>query len=110
AYQQATEYSDSGLQAHRESGHHDGRYYTKTEVDQALDGKVDDSDPRLSDARDWIAPMVTRAEVEGGESTEPRKWSVEMVKLAAETYGGSGSEIIGPGPDQVRTNAENDAR
>lgn len=41
AYQQATEYSDSQLQTHRESGDHDGRYYTKTEVDQALDDKVD---------------------------------------------------------------------
>lgn len=41
AYQQATEYSDSELQTHRESGDHDGRYYTKTEVDQALDDKLD---------------------------------------------------------------------
>lgn len=199
AYQQATEYSDSQLQTHRGSDDHDHRYYTKTEVDQALSTKVDDDDPRLSDprewtaevvsqseaeegassvprkwtaervrqaivagynaltsafgrtlanasdataarntlglgtaathdvgtgannvvvgsdtrlsdAREWIAPMVTPAEVEDGESTEPRKWSVEMVRLAAETYGGSGSGIIGPGPDQVRTNAENDAR
>lgn len=82
AYQLATEYSDSQLQTHRGSDDHDHRYYTKTEVDHALEDKVDENDPRLSDAREWIASTVSQAEAEAGTSTTRRAWTAERVRQA----------------------------
>lgn len=40
-----------------------------TAQQQALDGKASASDPRLSDAREWIAPTVDQATAEAGVST-----------------------------------------
>jgi hypothetical protein len=39
-----------------------------TAQQQALDGKAHTSDPRLSDAREWIAPTVDQATAEAGTS------------------------------------------
>ncbi|MGY5666159.1 hypothetical protein ACXHQR_16795, partial [Vibrio cincinnatiensis] len=40
------------------------------------------NDPRLSNAREWIADIVPQAEAEGGESNTPRKWTAQRVSQA----------------------------
>ena len=46
-----------------------------TAQQQALDGKANTSDPRLSDAREWIAPTVDQATAEAGVSTTRAAYS-----------------------------------
>lgn len=48
----------------------------------ALDGKVDASDPRLSDAREWTAGTVDQAEAEAGTATTRRAWTAQRVRQA----------------------------
>ncbi|EOB4245174.1 phage tail protein [Vibrio metschnikovii] len=40
------------------------------------------NDPRLSNAREWIADIVSQTEAEGGESDTPRKWTAQRVRQA----------------------------
>jgi len=40
------------------------------------------SDPRLSDAREWVAATVGQAEAEAGTSTARRAWTAQRVKQA----------------------------
>lgn len=44
-----------------------------------LVGVVQDTDPRLTDAREWTAPTVTQAEAEQGTATTRRAWTVQRV-------------------------------
>lgn len=41
--------------------------------------KVDTTDPRLGDAREWIASTVTQAEAEAGTGTTRRAWTAQRV-------------------------------
>ncbi|WP_217510861.1 phage tail-collar fiber domain-containing protein [Vibrio metschnikovii] len=45
------------------------------------------NDPRLSNAREWIADIVPQAEAEAGESVTPRKWTAQRVRQAFSVFG-----------------------
>ena len=55
---------------------------TASDLQTALDGKVDASDPRLSDAREWTAGTVDQAEAEAGTATTRRAWTAQRVRQA----------------------------
>ena len=50
------------------------------------DAKVDETDPRLTDAREWIAATVEQAEAEAGTSTTRRAWTAQRVRQAAAAW------------------------
>ena len=47
-----------------------------------VSGKVDASDPRLSDAREWTAATVDQAEAEAGTATTRKAWTAQRVRQA----------------------------
>lgn len=51
-------------------------------LQDVLDGKVEDNDPRLTNARDWTASVVTQVEAETGTATTARKWTAQRVRQA----------------------------
>ena len=53
-----------------------------TGLSTALAGKVDASDPRLTDAREWTAGTVDQAEAEDGTATTRRAWTAQRVRQA----------------------------
>lgn len=55
---------------------------TVSGLQTALDGKVDASDPRLTDAREWTAATVDQAEAEAGTATTRRAWTAQRVLQA----------------------------
>ena len=55
---------------------------TAAGLQTALDGKVDASDPRLSDAREWTAGTVDQPEAEAGTATSRRAWTAQRVRQA----------------------------
>lgn len=50
-----------------------------TAVSAALSGKVDTTDTRLADAREWNASTVSQAEAEAGTATTRRAWTAQRV-------------------------------
>jgi hypothetical protein len=52
----------------------------------ALAGKVDTSDSRLTDAREWSAATVEQAEAETGTSTVRRAWTAQRVRQAVAAW------------------------
>lgn len=60
--------------------------YDKGEVDALVagggGGGVSTDDPRLSDAREWIAETVTQVDAEAGTSTERKAWTAQRVRQA----------------------------
>lgn len=55
---------------------------TVSGLQTALDGKVDASDPRLTDAREWTASTVDQSEAEAGTATTRRAWTAQRVRQA----------------------------
>jgi len=55
---------------------------TIANLQSTLDAKVDTSDVRLSDAREWSASTVTQATAEGGTSTVRFAWTAQRVRQA----------------------------
>lgn len=55
---------------------------TVSGLQTALSGKVDASDPRLSDAREWTAGTVDQAEAEAGTATTRKAWTAQRVRQA----------------------------
>lgn len=53
-----------------------------TRIGLELKKKVNSTDARLSDARDWVALEVPQVEAEAGSSTTLRKWSALRVRQA----------------------------
>ena len=51
-------------------------------LSSALAGKVDSTDPRLTDAREWSADTVSQAEAEGGTATTRRAFTAQRVRQA----------------------------
>lgn len=47
-----------------------------------LEAKVETSDPRLSDAREWTASTVTQAEAETGSATTRRAFTAQRIRQA----------------------------
>lgn len=47
-----------------------------------LAGKIDGSDPRLADAREWTASTITQAEAEAGTAVTRRAWNAQRVRQA----------------------------
>lgn len=62
-----------------------------TRVDTLESGKVGTSDPRLSDARDWSAATVSKAESEAGTGTTRRAWTAERVRQGVAAWWASSS-------------------
>jgi hypothetical protein len=52
----------------------------------ALDLKVDTSDARLTDAREWTAATITQAEAEAGTATTRRAWTAQRVFQAINAW------------------------
>lgn len=50
-----------------------------TAVSTALSGKVDTSDARLTNSREWTASTVSQAEAEAGTATTRRAWTAQRV-------------------------------
>lgn len=48
----------------------------------AVAGLVENTDPRLTDAREWSAATVTQAESEAGTGTTRRAWTAQRVRQA----------------------------
>lgn len=48
-----------------------------------LKDKVEKTDPRLSDSREWTAETVSQAEAESGTATTRRAWTAQRVRQAA---------------------------
>jgi hypothetical protein len=55
-------------------------FLTATAAD--LDAKLETSDPRLSDAREWTASTVTQAEAETGTATTRRAFTAQRIRQA----------------------------
>lgn len=51
-------------------------------VTEALDDKVDNTDQRLTDAREWIGETVSQEEAEEGTATTRRAWTAQRVRQA----------------------------
>lgn len=51
-----------------------------------LAGVVHDTDPRLTDAREWTATTVTQAEAEQGTATTRRAWTAQRVFQAVAAW------------------------
>lgn len=51
-----------------------------------LAGVVHDTDPRLTDAREWTASTVTQAEAEQGTATTRRAWTAQRVFQAVAAW------------------------
>lgn len=47
-----------------------------------VDGAVEDTDARLTDAREWTAQTVSQAEAEAGTATTRRAWTAQRVRQA----------------------------
>lgn len=54
-------------------------------------------DPRLSNAREWTASVVTQAEAKAGTATTARKWTAQRVRQAVDASAGSA-------PNELPTN------
>ena len=72
-----------------------GSPLTNAEVDQNFinlnENKLEKTDPRLSDAREWTAATVSQAEAEAGASTTRRAWTAQRVFQAAAAWWNSSS-------------------
>lgn len=64
---------------------------TGTAISGALSNKVDTSDSRLTDAREWTASTVSQAEAEAGTSTTRRAWTSLRVNQAINSWWGDTS-------------------
>ena len=79
-----------------------------TATQTALNGKVDTSDGRLTNAREWTASTVPQAEAEAGTATTRRAWTAERVRQAIQALAIGGSqEWVSPSrsADTVYTNS-----
>ncbi|WIF69765.1 hypothetical protein QN096_11705 [Metapseudomonas otitidis] len=57
--------------------------------------KVDTTDPRLSDVREWSASTVSQAEAEAGTATTRRAWTAQRVWQAIASWWNSASTAYG---------------
>lgn len=53
-----------------------------TGLQNALDGKVENNDPRMTNSREWTATVVSQAEAEAGTATTRRAWTAQRVRQA----------------------------
>lgn len=53
-----------------------------TTITTQLSTKVDNTDARLTDAREWLATTVSQSEAETGTSTTRRAWTAQRVRQA----------------------------
>ena len=63
-------------------GQGNGTLSDQTDLQAALDGKADDNDARLTDAREWTGDTVGEAEAEAGTATTRRAWTSLRVRQA----------------------------
>lgn len=59
---------------------------TVSGLQTALDGKVDNSDSRLTNSREWTGATVSQAEAEAGTDTTRRAWTAQRVRQAIEAW------------------------
>lgn len=60
------------------------------------------NDPRLSNAREWIADIVPQSEAEAGTSVTPRKWTAQRVHQAFNKYGVGALSPLSTSPDDFQ--------
>lgn len=66
-----------------------------TGLDSALAGKVSNTDPRLTDAREWSSATVTQAEAEAGTASTRLAWTAQRVRQATNAWWQSVSSSLG---------------
>ena len=64
--------------------------YSRDAVDGLVATLVHDADPRLVDARDWTADVVSQEDAEAGTSTDAKKWTPQRVAQAIAALAGGG--------------------
>ena len=69
----------TALDAHVAAADPHGQYLLETTATNLLAGKVDTTDSRLTNAREWTASTVTQAEAEAGSATTRRAWTALRV-------------------------------
>lgn len=79
------------------------------DVKALADGKVDSSDPRLADSREWSAATVTQAEAEAGTASTRRAWTAQRVWQAVNAWwqlvtSGFGRNFIAASNEQAARN------
>ena len=63
---------------------------------KALDtGKVNSTDPRLTDSREWSEATVTQAEAEAGTASSRRAWTAQRVRQAISAWWNSVTSSLG---------------
>lgn len=75
-----------------------------------LDGKVDKTDARLTDSREWSEETVTQAEAEAGTASTRRAWTSQRVRQAINAWwqlvtSGFGRNFIAASNEQAARNA-----
>jgi len=63
-----------------------------TGLSDSLATKVENTDVRLTNSREWVASTITQAEAEAGTSTTRRAWTAERVRQAIASWWNSSSE------------------
>lgn len=63
----------------------------------ALSGKVDSTDARLGNAREWSAETISQAEAEAGTATTRRAWTAQRVRQAASKAYEAVTSVFGRG-------------
>lgn len=61
----------------------------------ALDSKADNTDPRLSNSREWTASTVSQAEAEAGTATTRRAFTAQRVRQAIAAWWLTASTLFG---------------
>jgi hypothetical protein len=59
---------------------------TNAQLTTALSTKVDTTDSRLSDSREWTASTIDQAEAEAGTATTRRAWTAQRVRQAITSW------------------------
>jgi hypothetical protein len=67
---------------------------TNAQLNTALSTKVDTTDSRLSDAREWIASTIDQAEAEAGTATTRRAWTAQRVRQAITSWWATVTDAI----------------
>jgi hypothetical protein len=67
---------------------------TNAQLATALSTKVDTTDSRLSDAREWIASTIDQAEAEAGTATTRRAWTAQRVRQAITSWWATVTDAI----------------
>lgn len=86
--------------------HASAGYATTSALTSGLSGKVDSTDSRLSDSREWSAGTVTQSVAEAGTSTARFAWTAQRVRQAITAWWGTITQANIRTKAGIGTNAE----